>query len=489
MKFKLKPYPHQMYAIDMAKRLGNVGLLWEMGAGKTGGLINILRDLYATDGRLKRTLILSPAVTLYNWKEEFGIHSYVPKEYIHVLSKGGSKGKIREFVKYAMNPTTKAMDGHHIFITNYESMNSEELFKLLMEWNPEIMVLDEAHYIKNPQAKRSKAIIKLGDKVKHKYILTGTPILNSIQDVYNLFRFLDGGETFGKNFHVFRHTYMEDENQGWSGKKGHFPKFVARSEMYGHMTDLIYTKCHRVLKADVIKDQPPLIKTTRLIEMSPEQKKHYKLMERDFITFVESKEKSGESAAVVAQLAVTKALRLQQIASGFLQTEEGEVIEITKNPRLDVTKELLQELVVDGKNKVILWCSFKHNYKQLSRICTELGIKHGFITGEQKLEDKQKAMDEFNKGDDSVVIANRRAGGIGINLVAAAYSIVYSRNFSLGEELQSEARNHRGGSQIHEQIVKIDLASKDTVDELVLEALINKNDVSKQVIDLVRRKK
>ena len=58
-----------MYAIDMANRLGNVGLLWEMGAGKTGGLINILRDLYATEGRLKRTLILSPAVTLYNWQE------------------------------------------------------------------------------------------------------------------------------------------------------------------------------------------------------------------------------------------------------------------------------------------------------------------------------------------------------------------------------------------------------------------------------------
>ncbi len=488
MKFKLKPYPHQLYAIEMARKVGNIGLLHEMGSGKTGCVINIMRDLFAKKQRIRRTLVLSPAVTLYNWQNEFKIHSYVPEHKVHVLSKGGSKGKIREFLKYAMNSDTKVLDGEHIFITNYESMNSKELFDFITEWRPEIIVLDEAHYIKNPKAKRSKAIIKLGDQTPHKFILTGTPILNSIQDIFNLFRFLDGGATFGRNFHVFQHTYMEDENAAWSGKQGHFPKMVARAETYGTMTEKIYTRCHRVLKKDVIKDLPPLIKTTHLVELSPEQRKHYKLMERDFITFVESKEKAGEPAAVVAQLAVTKALRLQQICTGILMTEDGETIEVTKNPRLDEVKRLLQEIVVEGKHQCILWCSFKHNYAQLSRICTELGIKHNFITGEQNLEEKQKAMESFNAGSIPVTIANRRAGGIGINLIAAAYSIVYSRNFSLGEELQSEARNHRGGSQIHESIFKIDLAAKDTCDERVLEALVNKDDISKQVIDLIRRK-
>ena len=93
-------------------------------------------------------------------------------------------------------------------------------------------------------------------------------------------------------------------------------------------------------------------------------------------------------------------------------------------------------------------------------------------------------MSEFkNNSKVRVVIANRRAGGIGINLVEASYSINYSRNFSLGEELQSESRNHRGGSQIHEKITKIDIVAKDTIDELLLEALQNKHDLNKRIIN------
>lgn len=96
-------------------------------------------------------------------------------------------------------------------------------------------------------------------------------------------------------------------------------------------------------------------------------------------------------------------------------------------------------------------------------------------------------MDSFNNDDKCrVIIANRRAGGIGVNLVAASYSIVYSRNFSLGDELQSEARNHRGGSQIHERITKIDLFAKETIDEHILDALNAKEDISKKVIDFVQ---
>lgn len=85
-----------------------------------------------------------------------------------------------------------------------------------------------------------------------------------------------------------------------------------------------------------------------------------------------------------------------------------------------------------------------------------------------------------------VAICNRRAGGVGVNLVAASHSIVYSRNFSLEEELQSEARNYRSGSERHESIVKIDLAVKDSIDEEVMLALKNKEQVSTQVLDMVK---
>lgn len=66
MQFKIKPYKHQLHAIDFARQKGDVGLLWEMGTGKTGGMINILRDHFNQEKRVCKTLILSPIVTLFN---------------------------------------------------------------------------------------------------------------------------------------------------------------------------------------------------------------------------------------------------------------------------------------------------------------------------------------------------------------------------------------------------------------------------------------
>lgn len=487
MDYKVKPYPHQLHAIEMSKRLTDLGLLWDMGAGKTAGTIHILRNKFNKEKRVMRTLILSPLVTLFNWKREFEIHSKIDQNKIIVLYKGGTHGKLRTFVRATKNPVTGLFEGDYIFITNYESLQSKQFTDAMIAWRPEIVVADEAHLLKNHTALRTKAAVNIGDNAKHRIILTGTPILNSIKDIYSVFRFLDRGETFGKSFHVFTKTYMKDENSSWSGKPGYFPKLVARPETYDELTNKIYQKCHRVLKKDVMKDLPPLIKTTRFVELSAEQKKHYKEMERDFITFVKDK-MTNETSAIVAQVAVTKALRLQQIVSGFVTTDDGQVITITPNPRLELTAQLLQEIVIDGGNKCILWCSFRHDYKQLSKVCEKLNLKHVFLTGEMDLNEKQNAMDDFNtKPDCNVIIANRRAGGIGVNLVAASYSIVYSRNFSLGDELQSEARNHRGGSQIHKQIIKIDLAAVDTIDENILDALKNKEDISKRVIDFVKQ--
>ena len=206
------------------------------------------------------------------------------------------------------------------------------------------------------------------------------------------------------------------------------------------------------------------------------------------MTWVQSQQAEGQPQAVIAQLAVTKALRLQQILTGFAKTDEGDIYEIKKVPRLDACKDILEE--VTPNHKVIVWCSFVHNYKQLEKVCKELGIKYALLTGQQNAQEKQDAVDTFETEDSCrVIIANRRAGGIGINLVAASYSIVYSRNFSLGEEKQSEARNYRGGSEKHSSITKIDLVSPGTIDEQVLAALQGKTEIATKIIDMIKDEK
>jgi SNF2 family DNA or RNA helicase len=124
----------------------------------------------------------------------------------------------------------------------------------------------------------------------------------------------------------------------------------------------------------------------------------------------------------------------------------------------------------------------------LSRICDKLKIKHCFITGEESTNEKRESELAFQKDNTTmVVIANASAGGVGINLTAASHSIVYSRSFSLAHALQSEARNHRGGSEIHKKIVKIDLAIRESLDEQVMQALNNKHQISVDILDIVKK--
>ena len=479
MKYKLKPYEHQLKAIELARDKRDFGLLWDLGTGKTGGMINILRDKYAQEGSIKRTLIVSPVVTLFNWKEEFKIHSYVPQDKIIVVH--GSKNKKLKALQQIRNPLTKNYDARKIVIINYESLLSEPIFKILKEWHPQCIVYDEAHYLKNHKAKRSKKAVILSMQAEHRFILTGTSILKNASDIFMQFLVLDKGETFGHNYYVFQRKYMYDENSAWAHVDNHYPKWKLREDMEEELNQKIYTKCTKADKDECL-DLPPLIKQQIPLEMTSKQAKLYKEMKRDLITFLETSE---GNKAIVANAAVVKALRLMQITSGFASTDDGDVVEIPNDPKSKAVEEYLTELTPD--HKVILWCAFRHNYTILSKICTKLGIKHVFLTGDQNLREKQDAMDTFNTDPECrVVIANRRAGGIGINLVAASYSIVVSRNFALADELQSEARNYRGGSQIHEKIVKIDLVMKDTIEEQVIESLNNKKEIAHRVLNFIK---
>ena len=474
LTFSLTPYEWQFTAMKNAEHKSCYALLAEVGSGKTGAMINILRLKCGHNVGLMRTVIFTPLITLYNWQDEFKMHSNIDPKFVLPLAHAAKRNK-------SFEKQTKEFD-KSIIIVNYEALLNENFFKLLQNWKPEVIIADEMHYIKNYRSKRAKALFKLAVNARLRYGMTGTPILNSPMDIFMQFKFLDLGASFGTNFFRFRARYFQDVNAAWSDKKSHFPKFEFIPSMVQEFNEKIYQSAIRVTKEQCL-DLPPLIKKTIKVPLSKEQQKHYDTMKRDFIAFIESETEKGTTKAVVAQIALTKALRLQQICCGYMTTEDGEEINMKDVPRLKIVKELLEQITPD--HKVILWCSFKNNYKQLGDICEALNLKHGFITGSMSLDAKKETMDNLkNDPDFKVVIANRRAGGIGINLIEASYSIVFSRNFSLGEEIQSEARNYRGGSQIHERITKLDLCAPDTIDETVLAALKSKQKISDQIIDL-----
>ena len=476
MEYKLKPFKHQVEAVELSRKHDDLALLWEMGTGKTGGMVLILRDKCEQYKELQRTVIFSPIVTLENWRQEILMHSYIPPTQIHVASKPGQKRikLIEDVVK----------GGTGILILNYEAILNAKVRKLLAMWAPQILICDESHLIKNHASKRGKYMFELAsmESLKHRYILTGTPILNSPMDLYQQYKVLDLGSTFGKNFFAYRAEYFFDENAQWSSKHNYFPKFVPIKNKFEELTYKVYRKASRVLKKECL-DLPPFIVKNIRIPMAGEQKAAYEDMKKELITFVHDLKKDTTHASVAMQ-ATTKAIRLQQICCGFIKTEDGNEVPFVHNPKLDMTRELVQQITPD--HKLIIWTSFIASYTMLADMLDGIGVEYVLLTGQQTNEEKENAITRFNTDKKCrVIISNRKTGGAGINLTSAAYSIVYGRDFNLGNELQSEARNYRAGSEAHESVTKINLVMEDTIDELVMQALESKQEVSKVILDML----
>lgn len=475
MQFKIQPFKHQLEALAISTKVRDLALLWEMGTGKTACIVNILRQHYFTLG-MQRTLILAPVVVLENWRDEILMHSHLKIQQIVVLSSNGRK-RIQLIQKEVVGKEV-------ICITNYESLQNDEIKDLILEWAPRILVCDESHYIKNHKSKRAKVVAEVADKTLHNYILTGTPILNNPMDIYMQYRVLDRGQSLGQNFFAFRGHFFFDANEGWSSSAHHFPKWQIRPDRIEELNDIIYRKAIRKTKKECL-DLPELITITRYVELSPEQKRLYEEMKRDFVAWLKVQTVDGEKeVASVATIALTKALRLQQIVSGLFKGEDASIM-LADIPRAEELQALLEDLTPN--HKVIVWCAFEHEISICENVCKKIGVKYELLTGAQNQQGKDTAIRSFRGNSDiRTIIANRRAGGTGVNLTEASYSIVFGRTFSLGDELQSEARNYRAGSERHASITKINLCAKGTIDELVLKRLQEKQDLSNRIIDFVK---
>lgn len=469
--FLIQPWKHQLEAIRRAESVTNFALLFEMGAGKTATAINILRSFYVTKKRVARTLVLCPPIVIENWKREFFLHSKVGPAV--ALLEGTGKKRLEIFRR----------GDAKIYVTNYESLLMGELYEALTSWLPEAIVYDESHKLKNLTAKRTKLAIKLADLAVYKLILTGTPVLNTPMDLFAQFRILDGGETFGRSYLNFRAQYFDDKNAGMPKSK-YFPNWVLRQGSLEKLNAAIKPKSMVVKKADCL-DLPPLVRQVIHVPLSKDQAKFYESMKRDFIAYV------SDDKACVATLAITKALRLLQIVSGFItvEGEEGadrENITIKDNPRAAALRALLEEITPNAK--VVVWACFRQDYRTVRQVCEELGIGMVEVHGDVASGKRQAAVDAFATDQAvRVFLGHPQSAGIGISLVAASYCIFYSRTFSLEDDLQAEARTYRGGSQIHSKVTRYDLVATGTIDEHVAERLATKQAIGDAVLRDIAR--
>lgn len=456
-------WKHQIEGVERARNKDYFGFFYEPGCGKTRTFIEAWEEKCLPYGRTLKTVILCPPVIIENFKREFEMYGRLSRYRVTALT-GSMEGRLKKF--------QQLQNGNFIIITNYEMLYNKPLLEAIRRWEPELIALDECHKNKNPKAKRTKAATQLADLCKYRYGLSGTPILNSQLDLFSQIRILDGGATFGNNFFVFRSRYFYDANAGRKGTHSYFPNWLPRPGINKELQDAIAPFTMHVKKSEAL-DLPPLLKKVQLVEMGKDQEMAYSSMKKDLIAFLKDR-------ACVADMALVKALRLAQIVSGYIKLDDDTERVFDEVPRLEALSKILED--VTHENKIIIWCVFKRNYAMVGNLCSSLGLKACALHGETT--DKQTQIDLFqNDPNYKVMIANPGAGGIGINLTAASYMVYYSRNFSLEQEIQSEARNYRGGSEIHEKITRIDLVSPGTIDEICIKALEMKRQIGDSILD------
>jgi SNF2 family DNA or RNA helicase len=461
-------WQHQKGAIEAASLHPDLALFMEMGTGKSRTIVEILRMHFNRHKRYLKTLIVCPTAVVPNWRNEITKFSAIEAKHVHLLD--DSLTLVERADAYISGPPG-------IYVVNFEAFAYPSFAEKVVKNPPEILIIDESHRVKGFDAKRTKAITKLAMGMEklplhHRYILTGSPVLNTQLDIFSQFQILDAGKTFGTNYYAFRATYFYSVPKKVSAQKT-FLEWMPKPGIDEQLKALMAAKTVLAKKEQCL-DLPPLVRVEIEVKMSKEQERAYKEMKKDFIAFV-------ESGVGIAELALTKMLRMQQILSGFLKLDDDKIHYFKENPRADALEDLLTDLIPN--QKVIVWSVFHADFEVIRKICDKLKIKYAEVTGLTK--DKQKELDAFEKDPETrLMLASPGAGGTGVNMIAASAMIYFSKGYSLEHDLQSEARNYRGGSERHEKITRYDLVAKGTVDEVILTALREKKDLSTNILAL-----
>lgn len=458
-------YPFQKKIVDRFKDDTSAMLLCDMGTGKTPMAVTLIRYKYMQHGGVLPTVIFCPVIVLENWVNELTTWTKLDKKFIGVV-----KGTPKKRLAAIENPD------HKIIIVNYEALRSDAVAQALIKRKFKIAVCDESHRIKTYRSIACRKVLQITKTCDVlKVILSGTPISNDIKDIWSQALFVDGGKTFGNRMSVFKAKYMVQ----YIPPDSNYPVWTTNPARTEEFTELLATRAARVNTEDVI-DLPEMNITKLDIELSKEQKKHYDEVVKELITWLDE----ADDNPLIVKNALTKILRLNEISSGFMKLMDGTIHKFKTNPRLDACMELVEN---SAPHKVIIFCIFKENYKDLRKQLEKRGIEYVEINGEVSTEEKLAAAASFNDTEKGprVCIANTRAAGLGVNLVGARYKIYYTRGFSLDDYLQSQKRNNRAGAKkYHDALFDYHLVAPQTIDEKIYKKLLQKKKFSEKLLDI-----
>lgn len=465
-KYKTKPFEHQDEDFKRSRDMDEFALFWEMGLGKTKTTIDTAAWLYAT-GKIEAVFILGNKGSYRNWVTK-ELPEHMP-DYIQWVGTYWDSAANTE-LKKSYDMLLMTMEPLKIFVMNIEALAFDRSFKVAQSFvncHKTLMIVDESTTIKNRDAKRTKACIKIGRQANYRRILTGSPVTNNPLDLYAQANFLNPHLLGFSSYYTFRAKYAEmvkitAGNRAFTKIKGY--------KNLDELTKSIQSWSSRRTKEDCL-DLPEKIYQFYEVELTDEQKKHYKSLKEKAMAELDGK-------LVSAPIILTKLLRLHQLVCGHLTTDDGKVVPIENN-RIKALMEVLDET----SGKVIIWANYRSDISDIEDVLTAEYGKKAVVSyfGDTSTGDRQDAVRRFQTDPECrYFVGNPQTGGFGITLTAATTVVYYSNSYNLEHRLQSEDRAHRIGQK--HAVVYVDLICRRSVDEKIVKALREKRQLSAQVL-------
>ena len=431
----LRPYQIDAFKwlnVVYKNQVGGV-LADDMGLGKTLETISFIKSLNIN----KPILIVAPTSLIFNWMNEFEKFSENEK----IIPLYGNANERKKLIQ-SIDPDKKIS-----YITSYDSLRNDiENYK---DIHFDLVILDEAQFIKNTQAKKTQSVKTLN--AEHRLVLTGTPIENSVLDLWSIFDFLMPG--YLPSLEDFKSLSERDPNYLKVIKKSVAPFILRR------------------VKQDVLKDLPNKYEVIVSCEMKEEQRKTYDAFKKIAADTLNS----GDNKSVFSVLPYLMRLRQTCITpSLFVDNFKGE------SGKLNSLYNIVDE-EIDNGNKILIFSQFVEALNIIESHLKNEGIQYFKITGQTPSKERLEICSTFNVNNKyKVCIISLKAGGTGLNLTGANVVIHLDPWWNYAVEEQASDRAHRIGQIRNVKVIK--LICENSIEQRVIELQNMKKEIVKQVV-------
>jgi SNF2 family DNA or RNA helicase len=465
-KYKTQPYEHQRIALERSYDKINYAYFMEMGCGKSKVLIDNMAWLYENK-KIDTVIVVAPKGVYRNWQTSeipAHLHDDIERE-VYVWNPNPNKTQKEHLVS-----GIKERGKLRILLVNVEGFATTKLKAFVEKFVRDstfLLAVDESTTIKNPKAKRTKALVALGKAASYRRILTGSPVTKSPMDLYAQCGFMDKALLGFESFYSFQGRYAITRTQRMGGHS--FQQIVGYRNL-DELSTKLEKFSYRVTKDEAL-DLPDKIYTVRHVSLTDDQIKHYMSLKNAAIALLD------DGDLVSAPAVMTQLLRLQQVLCGHLMTDDGDLVEI-KTRRIDALLETIEEM----SGGVIIWSRFRYDIRNI-----EAALKKAYgddstvnYYGDTSDSDRELAIKRFQDRDARFFVGNPQTAGKGLTLNAASNVIYYANDFNLESRVQSEDRCHRIGQK--NTVTYVDFVSKGTVDEHIVKTLRAKIDLSAKTL-------